>query len=85
MIGYQINRIQFGLDPENSKPMPSVGNGCYEIRVACSDSWFRVFFVAKWEDAVYVLHSFQKKTNKTSKHDIELGKKRYKEAKKEAN
>lgn len=80
MMGYQIARVQSGLEPEHYRTMPDVGSGCLEIRVSCSDSWFRAFYVAKWEDAVYILHAFQKKTNETPLQDIKLGKKRYKQA-----
>lgn len=58
--------------------MPVVGAGVVEIRVH-SDGEYRVFYVAKFDDAVYVLHVFAKKTRKTSSLDIELGKKRYRE------
>jgi len=59
--------------------MPSVGAGVYEIRIHVDDA-YRVFYVAKFEEAVYVLHAFQKKTQKTAKHDIEIGRQRYKTA-----
>ena len=68
--------VQQGLQPSDWKPMPIVGSGAIEIRVH-TESEFRVFYVAKFEEAVYVLHVFGKKTRKTSLLDIELGKKRY--------
>jgi phage-related protein len=48
-----------------------------EIRIDFPDGWFRVMYVAKFEEAVYVLHSFQKKTRKTSRNDVEIAKARY--------
>ena len=56
--------------------MPTIGKGAEEIRIWTGDA-YRVFYVAKFEEAVYVLHAFQKKTQKTSKRDIELGQSRY--------
>ena len=70
-------RIQFGSMPTNFKPMPVVGSGAYEVRVKVAGEW-RAIYVAKFEAAVYVLHAFQKKTQKTSAQDIELARKRYK-------
>jgi phage-related protein len=56
--------------------MPTVGLGVEEIRIRTEDA-YRIFYVAKFAEAVYVLHAFQKKTQKTSKLDIEIGQKRY--------
>ena len=70
--GYQIDRIQNGLLPDDFKPMPSVGSAVAEIRLWEEAGTFRVIYVAKFENAVYVLHCFQKKTQKTSKKDIDL-------------
>lgn len=56
--------------------MLTIGKGAEEIRIWTGDA-YRVFYVARFEEAVYVLHTFQKKTQKTSKRDIELGQRRY--------
>jgi len=77
--GYQLDRVQRGLEPEDFKPMPTVGAGVYEIRVRDEAGTFRVMYVAKFEQAVYVLHAFQKKTQKTTQADIELTTRRYRE------
>lgn len=77
-IGYQLSLVQAGRSPGDWKPMPSVGAGVVEIRVHVEGE-YRVFYVAKFDDAVYVLHVFAKKTRKTSALDVELGKKRYRE------
>ncbi len=70
--------VQVGREPTDFKPMPSVGAGAFEIRVRDDAGAFRVVYVAKFEAAVYVLHAFQKKTQKTSPLDIALAAKRYK-------
>ena len=76
-IGVELMRVQFGGDPIDFKPMPTVGAGVYEIRVRDASGAYRAMYVAKFEAAIYVLHAFQKKTQQTSKADIELGKNRY--------
>ena len=76
-LGHQLLRVQQGLLPSAWKPMQAVGPGVREIRVDIGDA-FRVFYVAKFSDGIYVLHAFSKKTQKTSPRDIELGKSRYK-------
>ena len=70
--GYQLGRVQAGKEPADWKPMPSVGLGVNEIRVREDSGAFRVIYVAKFEEAVYVLHAFQKKAQKTPKHDMTL-------------
>lgn len=74
--GFQLRAIQSGDSPSDFKPMPTVGLGVEEIRIRTEDA-YRIFYVAKFAEAVYVLHAFQKKTQKTSKSDIEIGQKRY--------
>lgn len=81
--GYQIDRIQNGLLPDDFKPMTSVGSAVAEIRIWDEAGTFRVIYIAKFENAIYVLHCFQKKSQKTSKKDIDLAAKRYKDLIKE--
>lgn len=76
-LGEELLRVQNGLMPVDFKPMKEVGKGAYEIRVHLDGAW-RVIYVAKFANAVYVLHAFEKKTQKTSQNDIELAKQRYK-------
>jgi phage-related protein len=76
--GFELYAVQCGLEPTDWKPMSIVGPGAKEIRIHVLEEW-RVIYVAKFEDAVYVLHSFQKKGRKTSQKDIELARKRYKQ------
>ena len=77
--GYQLGRVQEAREPEDWKPMPSVGIGVNEIRIREENGAFRVIYVAKFPEAVYVLHAFQKKARKTSKQDIELARQRFRE------
>jgi phage-related protein len=77
--GFQLDRVQRGLDPFDWKPMSTVGSGVREIRVRDESGGYRVLYVAKFQDAVYVLHCFQKKTQATPKRDIDLADKRYRE------
>jgi len=74
--GYQLERVQAGKEPADWKPMPSVGLGVNEIRVREGVA-FRVIYVAKFPEAVYVLHAFQKKARKTPKAEIDLSRERY--------
>jgi phage-related protein len=79
MAGFQLDRVQHGEDPDDWKPMNSIGSGVREIRVRDADGAFRVLYVAKFGDAIYVLHCFQKKSQRTSKEDIALATRRYKQ------
>ena len=78
VAGYQIDRVQRGLEPEDWKPMSAIGVGVSEIRVRDEAGAFRVTYVARLEEAVYVLHCFQKKGRKTARRDLELAVARYK-------
>ena len=75
--GFDLRAVQNGLEPSDWKPMQLIGPGAKEIRIHVLGEW-RVIYVAKLQGAVYVLHAFQKKTRKTSQHDIDLARKRYK-------
>lgn len=77
--GYQLDRVQHGLQPDDFKPMPTIGKGVEEIRVRDDTGAYRVIYTARLADAVYVLHAFQKKAQATSKRDIELAKQRFAE------
>jgi phage-related protein len=77
--GYQLRKVQRGDDPDDWNPFDDVGAGTKEIRIKQSDGAFRVMYVAKFEDAIYVLHCFKKKTQKTSQKDKDLSTQRYKD------
>lgn len=74
--GHQLRRAQSGREPEDWKPMTSVGAGVREIRIH-HDGEFRVLYVAKFAEAIYVLHAFQKKARKTPQRDIDRSAIRY--------
>jgi phage-related protein len=75
--GVQLNRVQAGLDPDDWKPFSEVGPGTREIRIRDGNGAFRVMYVAKFEDAIYVLHCFQKKSQQTTLRDKSLATARY--------
>jgi phage-related protein len=70
--GFQLRRVQQGLDPNDWKPMSSVGPGVREIRIRVGDA-YRVFYVATFDEGVYVIHAFAKKARKTARRDIDVG------------
>jgi phage-related protein len=72
--GYQLDKVQQGEAPTDWKPMQSIGTGVREIRIREDSGAYRIIYIAKFEEAVYVLHAFQKKTQKTAKADIETAK-----------
>lgn len=77
-VGYQLHLVQSGLMPHDFKTMPSIASGVNEIRITDKQGIYRVIYTAKIADCVYVLHAFNKKTQKTSKQDIEIAKARHK-------
>ena len=75
-MGQELRLVQVGDMPRDFKPMPSVGAGAYEIRVRAGNQ-YRVIYVAKFSDSIYVLHAFVKKTPKTAQPDLDMAKSRY--------
>ncbi len=75
--GFQLGKVQVGLDPDDWKPFDELGPGTREIRIREANGIYRVMYVAKFEEAVYVLHCFQKKTQATSKLDKGIAEARY--------
>lgn len=76
--GFQLYPVQQGLEPLDWKPLPAVGSGVREIRVHTNIE-HRVVYVAKFEEPVYVLHAFEKRTRKTRQPDLALARRRYAE------
>ena len=76
LAGFQLRCVQQGRDPDDSKPMQTVGPGVREIRIHIAGA-HRVFYVATRPDAIYVLHAFEKKTQKTSADDLRIGRDRF--------
>ena len=77
-VGYQLEHVQEGMDPDDWKPMPTVGTGVREIRVRESSGAFRCIYLTTRPAGIYVLHCFQKKTQKTSQRDLGLAQRRFK-------
>jgi len=80
-VGYQLDRVQRGLEPDDWKPMPTVGIGVREIRVRDRAGAFRVIYLAMLAEAVYVLNAFQKKSQQTPRLEIQLAADRLRELK----
>jgi phage-related protein len=78
VAGYELRRIQRGSMPTDWKPMPSVGPGVNEIRIHTHVE-HRVMYVAKFEEAVYVLHAFEKRSQQTRDTDLTLARERLKQ------
>lgn len=76
--GHQLHLVQLGEDPDDWRPMPSVGPGVIEIRLH-DETEHRIFYVAAFREAVYVLHAFEKKTRRTAQADIDFGRENLKE------
>ena len=76
--GYQLRRLQHGLSPDDAKPMASVGPGVAEIRIHTGVE-HRVFYIAKFAEAIYVLHAFEKRSRQTRQPDLDLGRQRLRE------
>jgi phage-related protein len=77
--GYQLDKVQRGDQPDDFKPMPAIGKGVEEIRVSESSGTYRVIYLARRAEAVYVLHAFQKKTQATPRRDLEIAKGRFRQ------
>jgi phage-related protein len=76
--GFELRQVQHGLSPSDWKPMPAVGAGVFEIRIHEAGE-YRVLYVAKFAEAVYVLHAFEKRTRQTPGVAIDLARRRYKQ------
>ena len=79
--GYELFMVQGGREPGDWKPMPTVGQGAAEIRLRDETGAYRVIYVARFADAVYVLHAFQKKSQKTARADLMVAAQRYRDVK----
>lgn len=77
--GFQLDRVEHGLEPDDWRPMTAIGSGVKEIRIRDVSGAYRVIYLAKLADAVYVFHCFQKKTQETSQQDMDIAKQRFKD------
>lgn len=78
-MGHQLFLVQCGLEPDDWKPMNTIGTGVREIRVRDASGIYRTVYLATRPEAVYVLHCFQKKTQQTALQDVRLARQRLKE------
>ena len=78
IVGAELMAIQSGYDPSDWKPMNSIGQGVREIRVQY-EGQYRVIYIAKFSESIYVLHAFRKKTQRTSRQDMDLARNRLKQ------
>ncbi|MGH9429756.1 MAG: type II toxin-antitoxin system RelE/ParE family toxin [Terriglobia bacterium] len=76
-IGFQLYKLQQGLLPDDWKPMPGLGVGVNELRAREEGKAYRVIYVAKFAEAIYVLHVFAKKARKAPRHDVAIARQRY--------
>lgn len=74
-VGHELFQVQQGLTPSDWKTMTSVGSGVIELRIHAGEE-FRVLYVARFQEAIYVLHAFEKRTRQTRQVDVELARKR---------
>ena len=74
--GHNLHLVQLGLEAEDWKSMASIGAGVYEIRIHTAVE-HRIFYVAKFDEAIYALHCFEKRSRRTSRRDLEVGRERY--------
>ena len=74
--GYQLEKVQRGEQPDDFKPMPTIGMGVEELRIWDESGTYRVIYTARLKDCVAVLHAFQKKTQKTPRQAIRLAEER---------
>jgi phage-related protein len=77
--GHQLDLLQRGEDPDDWKPMTTIGAGVREVRIREDSGAFRVIYVAKFTSAIHVLHCFQKTTQRTAKPDLECAERRYRQ------
>ena len=76
--GYQLDKVQRGFDPTDWKPMKTVGAGVSEIRIKDDQGIYRVIYITKYANTVFVLHAFKKKSQKTAKKDLDIARQRLK-------
>lgn len=76
IFGFQLDKVQRGLEPDDFRSLSTVGQGVYEIRVRDASGAYRVIYIAKFDNAVHVLHAFKKKTQRTAKADMDVARER---------
>jgi phage-related protein len=77
-IGLDIRRLQQGRMPHDSRPMRSIGKGVFELRQRDHNGWYRLIYLTRVGDTIYMLHGFTKKSAKTSRNDLAIASSRLK-------
>jgi phage-related protein len=78
-FGFSLRRIQQGLNPQcDSRRMDSIGKGVWELKAADERTWYRVVYLTRIGNTIYVLHAFEKRSRKTDKRDLEIARARLK-------
>lgn len=83
LIGDELQLMQYGGMPKDAKPFKGIGSGVIEIRIRHNKDAYRTVLALQLGERIYVLHAFQKKSKyriTTPKSDVDLIKKRYKDA-----
>jgi phage-related protein len=79
VLGYSLRRLQKGLLPDcDARRMETVGKGVWELKTADERTWYRVIYLTRIGEALYVLHTFEKSSRKTDRRDLEIAKSRLK-------
>ena len=76
-LGFSLRQLQIGREP-TSRSMSSIGAGVYELKEADERAWYRVVYLSRIENTIYVLHSFEKESRNTDRRDIEIARQRLK-------
>ena len=77
-LGADLRRLQLGEKPLDSRSMKSIGPGVFELRQRDNKGWYRLIYLARVGDTLFMLHAFVKKSAKTGRNDLAIAKNRWK-------
>ena len=75
-FGFELWQLQQGMRPRNYRPLPSVGSGVFELRDQDERGWYRVVYLSRIDDVIYVLHCFEKRSREMPARDFQKSKRR---------
>jgi len=76
-LGFALYELQLGRPPSiSTRRMESIGAGVYELKESDAKSWYRVVYLSKINDLIYVLHCFEKQHRKTTRRDLDVARER---------
>jgi phage-related protein len=75
-LSFELWQLEQHLQPQNSKPMPSIGQGVFELKDGDDKTWYRLVYLTEIDNVIYVLHCFEKPGRKTPRNDLKIAKKR---------